>query len=982
VAVLFDNEVAITDLDNKLISTKTKVEPSEKKLYRRFPLIALTAGIICFVIFPLLLVNTALEKYLQIEFNKTVLQKKALIESALDDLEVSSNNDHFFHQTLKDSFAGIIDKKDTTEEIKARIAGLKKAFPNSLSFVIWDQKGNPISELSDEQSYIFMLREAFRLFSEAADFHNRNIPLSIHSGSLNRRLKMLRNYIGRLVPIYRLSAPLMPERLGSTILAEAEGDKNRIWYSLGSEFSVMCFLHERLFSGPSGALMTMRKLLQNNPELEIGITGYPVEENSLISFKSTIPKSRLVISLNKFENMHPGDFLMFDQHILSYRFLTQKHRAFAALTLSEKELPETRRNFIIFNAFKAFMVLLFILHVYAKINPVDYIPVGLKLSALFVYAGGIPFLIAMILAADYLQQKREELIFSTQTAQLAIMRKIDSDFSDFQADYTKKIKNILKNAFSLDPVFFKDQRKLSEFAEELKTAVSIGGIMIFDQNGRSIFSKQDKVINDMTIFARLSEDAIKFLNLTDTADLILSEVSRPLASELLYNLGRIINMSFGVNRTYASYNLLRDSDFGKIHGIIFLFWKNSHLQNDYLTTKLVNYPELLAYSPQSASFIQKFEFSDSRPLRNLMEKTNSSIVVRSSSLWMNESFNVISAMRGTNLNEWIMAIKRPIHKIDIEINSLLATYLKLTIFYIFLAAGTVLLLRNRLLKPLDSLKNCVAAISGRNFRFRTDIEGRNEFGKLGKALNHTLETLQELETARAVQDNLLPGNSFRHNQFKLSAKMVQAAHIGGDYYDFFEIDGEVSGIFIGDVSGHGISSALFMAMARAAIIFENFAQPQPSSILNSINNIIRDARKSGNKEYMTGQVLFINTVNGKFRIQNAGHCPPVIVRNNGRAEIIKCCGLPLGFSDDTGSKEVLESLNHGEFLVLYTDNWVEAESAEGIPFGFDRFKKALETNKDNDPELFLKRMFETINKWELERKDDLTLIIAKLEQNS
>lgn len=942
-------------------------------------MLAWTAGIICFVIFPLLLVNTALEKYLQIRFNQIIAQKKTLIESALDELEVSSSNDHFFHQVLARSFEKIKNSKDSTNLIQGRISQLKKTFPDSLHFVVWDRKGNPISELSDEQSYVFMLREAFRLFSEAADFHWQNIPLTTNSGNIHRRLKMLRNYIGRLIPIYRLTAPLMPGRLGSTILAEAEGNKNRVWYCLGSEFSIMCFLHERLFSGPSGSLMTMQKLLRNHPDLELGITGYPVEAQSLIRFKSTIPANQLVISLNRFENMHPGDFMMLDEHILSYRFLDQKHRAFGALRLNENDLPETRRNFILFDAFKVLMISLFIAHVYFKTRPVNYIPVSVKLSVLFVYAGGLPLLIAMILAADYLQQKREEMIFATQNSQLAIMRKIDSDFSDFKADYAIKSKALLKNAFNRDPLFFNDRRQIAEFAENLKKKVRIGGIMIFDKNGKTIFSKQDKVINDLTIFARLSEDAIRFLNLSDTSAMTLSEVSRPLTAELLYNLGSILDMSFGINRTYSSYNLLRSSDEGKIHGIIFLFWNNLDLQTNYLEKRYGRDNAVFAYSPKTASFINRQDLSETNSLGNLMEKANNSIVVKSASLWMNESFNVISAMRGTNLNELILAIKIPVSNIDASINNLISGFLKKAFGYFLLAAGAVLLLRKRLLKPLDSLKSAVAAICSRNFRFKTDLEGSNEFGRLGNAFNHTLETLQELETARAVQDNLLPGNSFKQNQFRLAAKMVQAAHIGGDYYDFFATGDEHSGIFIGDVSGHGISSALFMAMARASLIFENFGQAQPSSIMNSLNTIIREARKAGNREYMTGQILFINTVSGEFRVQNAGHCPPVIIRNDGTAEMINCCGLPLGFSDVHKSKEISGTLNKGEFLVFYTDNWVEAESAEGIPFGFNRFKEALLTNTADDPEVFLQRMFETINKWELERKDDLTLIIAKME---
>lgn len=303
--------------------------------------------------------------------------------------------------------------------------------------------------------------------------------------------------------------------------------------------------------------------------------------------------------------------------------------------------------------------------------------------------------------------------------------------------------------------------------------------------------------------------------------------------------------------------------------------------------------------------------------------------------------------------------------------------------FLLIASGAVLLVRRRLIVPIKEFKTAIESIGQRNFRFRVSLEGSNEYGRLGAALNQTLINLQELEIARIVQDNLLPGRTYCQNSLKLNARLTQMSHIGGDYYDFFQIKPDISGIFIGDVSGHGISSALFMAMAKATLIFENFTEPVHDSILLALNKVILQVRSSGAKEYMTGQSVFINSNSGEFSVANAGHCPPIVIRSENHSwEILTCRGLPLGFKAAPEYVPVNGKLEKGDWLILYTDGWIEAESSSGIPFGYSRFAQTLLASCDDNQELFIQKMFAAINIWQEERCDDLTLIVTRFGEDN
>ncbi|EKD84202.1 MAG: hypothetical protein ACD_39C00183G0001 [uncultured bacterium] len=169
-----------------------------------------------------------------------------------------------------------------------------------------------------------------------------------------------------------------------------------------------------------------------------------------------------------------------------------------------------------------------------------------------------------------------------------------------------------------------------------------------------------------------------------------------------------------------------------------------------------------------------------------------------------------------------------------------------------------------------------------------------------------------------------------------------------------------------------------MAMARSAMIFENFNEPDQGHLMQTMNNVIYQMRKSGAKEYMSGLSLFINSNTGEFSLLNAGHCPPALIRHSSATvELQMCKGLYFGFKADYQAQSLIGKLEPGDYLVLYTDSWVESVSKSGMAFGFARFEQALRNCCDDDLEIFANQMFATISKWEAERNDDMTLLLIR-----
>ncbi|TGL50664.1 serine/threonine protein phosphatase [Leptospira wolffii] len=238
------------------------------------------------------------------------------------------------------------------------------------------------------------------------------------------------------------------------------------------------------------------------------------------------------------------------------------------------------------------------------------------------------------------------------------------------------------------------------------------------------------------------------------------------------------------------------------------------------------------------------------------------------------------------------------------------------------------------------------------------------------------EIEQELKIARELQESILPERVPEVKNLKLSVRSEFASSVGGDFYDFQYLDSGKLGIFLSDVSGHGIPAAIIASMVKLAFSIESRKNDDPAEVLRSINRSL--SGKYG-KHFITAAYLLVDGETGRVVYSNAGHPPVVsIARESGEAREIFLPGWIMGMDPNLKNSVIDFQMKPGDRLVIYTDGITEARSVAGEIYGFQKFYKLLEENISISGEKLADLLFSTIRKFAGNRKhfeDDLTLII-------
>lgn len=192
---------------------------------------------------------------------------------------------------------------------------------------------------------------------------------------------------------------------------------------------------------------------------------------------------------------------------------------------------------------------------------------------------------------------------------------------------------------------------------------------------------------------------------------------------------------------------------------------------------------------------------------------------------------------------------------------------------------------------------------------------------------------KELEVARAVQQLLVPGEDvFEHSRLQLAGLFQPAAECGGDWWNVAELaDGKVITI-VGDVTGHGVASAIITGAAKAAYelaLEVTSGRLDANELLAMMNNALyRTARR---QVMMTCVATLFDPTTGTMTLANAGHPNPILIRQ-GVIHPLMAEGSPLGAAPDTNYKQVQVKLEPADVLVCFTDGIVECENHRGEQF--------------------------------------------------
>jgi sigma-B regulation protein RsbU (phosphoserine phosphatase) len=247
------------------------------------------------------------------------------------------------------------------------------------------------------------------------------------------------------------------------------------------------------------------------------------------------------------------------------------------------------------------------------------------------------------------------------------------------------------------------------------------------------------------------------------------------------------------------------------------------------------------------------------------------------------------------------------------------------------------------------------------------------------------EHKKALALAGEVQKSLLPQEKPLVQGLDIAGRNVSCDEIGGDYYDFLWRRDSKKGPFsvvVGDISGHGVDSALLMTTARAFLRMRASQPGSISEIITAMNHhLTQDVLETG--RFMTLFYLTIDPEKKRLDWVRAGHDPALVydpVRDD--FEELKGSGVALGVNDGFDYEENHHNgLANGQIIAVGTDGIWEAINRDGEMFGKERLREVIRSNAGSDAGDILSAVYDELNQFTLGQKteDDITLVIIKFD---
>ncbi len=304
-------------------------------------------------------------------------------------------------------------------------------------------------------------------------------------------------------------------------------------------------------------------------------------------------------------------------------------------------------------------------------------------------------------------------------------------------------------------------------------------------------------------------------------------------------------------------------------------------------------------------------------------------------------------------------------------------------------------------RPIQALSDSVRAIGEGTMVAEVGGSGNEEIDEIARAFNEVTakfraaqgnlveqERLQkEMQVAQEIQQSLLPRSVPEIEGYEIGALYRAAKEVGGDYYDFVQVDERTVGVVVADVSGKGVPGSLVMTMIRTALRMEARGNRSASDVMARMNTFVTEDMKKG--MFVTMFYVVLDSVNRVVSYASAGHNPMILYRGESDATyFLKPKGIPVGIDAPdadlfrrTISVERL-TLRQEDMLVIYTDGITEAMDAGNDLFGDARLGRLISEHGHLDTADLRERILREIESFVggADQHDDMTMILIKIEE--
>jgi sigma-B regulation protein RsbU (phosphoserine phosphatase) len=274
------------------------------------------------------------------------------------------------------------------------------------------------------------------------------------------------------------------------------------------------------------------------------------------------------------------------------------------------------------------------------------------------------------------------------------------------------------------------------------------------------------------------------------------------------------------------------------------------------------------------------------------------------------------------------------------------------------------------------------------------MKPHNQLGEMAQSFDRMTESIatllqnvaekerlqSEIAIAASIQRNLLPKEGPQFRGVSFAAHFEPTASIGGDYYDVFNLDKSRLAVAIGDVSGHGLSTGLVMAMVKAAITTLVEEGADEVSLFERLNELVY--RSTERRAFMTLAFTIFDLEHGTIRHTNAGHLYPYVLRTGQPPVPIELPSLPLGVREKINTRTATLDLEEGDTIVYLSDGIIEAQSENQDPFGFEHLEALLGSTSDRSPTAIRDSILEAVARHSGTRPadDDRTVMVLRFDQ--
>ncbi len=314
------------------------------------------------------------------------------------------------------------------------------------------------------------------------------------------------------------------------------------------------------------------------------------------------------------------------------------------------------------------------------------------------------------------------------------------------------------------------------------------------------------------------------------------------------------------------------------------------------------------------------------------------------------------------------------------------------VVFMLVGAFLVFIVSRNITQSMGSIIRVLKQIRRGNFDHKVRVTANDEIGYAGDVINTMTEGLKErdamrhsLALAREVQQRLLPRVGVLTNEaLQIAGRSVYCDETGGDYFDFFAVardDSRQMAFALGDVSGHGIASALLMATVRSALRQRAALPGDPARIVQDVNaQLVADVQESG--QFMTLFFFLYAPDNRMLQWVRAGHDPALLYDPTGdRFETLRGEGIALGLDGNYAYRTNRRvDIKPGQILVVGTDGVWESRNATEEMFGKERVRDLVRRHAGREARHIREVILAAVKSFMGDRRaeDDITLMVVKL----